>query len=193
MLRTFSVERTAQAAAVLLREAEGQRMPYIRLIKLLYLADRESIQETSFPITGDDPYAMDHGPVLTLTLDLLRGRTVNPTAREAMPTWKQWIRTVGDYDVELVGDPGYRKLSRYEMKKLQEVAARYADRDHWAIIDELHRTLPEWRETYQFDGSSHRIDERTLLHAVGLGKRADEILAEAESYRSLDRTPTPVG
>jgi len=192
MLRTFNLERTAQAAAVLLRETEGWRMPYIRLIKLLYLADRESIQETNFPITGDDLYAMEHGPVLTLTLDLLRGRMVTPAAREAMPIWKQWIRTVADYDVELVADPGYRKLSRYEIRKLKEIAGRYADQDHWSLIDELHNTLPEWRETYQFDGSSSRIDERKLLEVLGLGEQADEILAEAASYQSLDHRH-PVG
>src|SRR5205085_12171181 len=122
----------------------------IRLLKLLYLGDRESIRETRIPITGDDLYAMEHGPVLSVTLDLVRGRSVSATARAAMPVWKQWIRTVGDYDVELAADPGYRKLSRYEIRKLKEVADRYAEHDDWALVDELHKTLPEWRETYQF-------------------------------------------
>ena len=71
MLRQFSVERTAQAAAVLLRRADGHRMPYIRLLKLLYVADRESVRGTGFPITGDDPCAMRRGPVLSITHDLI--------------------------------------------------------------------------------------------------------------------------
>lgn len=185
MLREFSVERTAQAAAVLLRASEGQRMPYIRLLKLLYVADRECIQETGLPITGDDPYAMRRGPVLSITYDLLKGNAYSGAAAQGMPLWKQWLRTVADYDVELIADPGFRKLSRYEIAKLKEVATRYADRDHWDIIDELHKTLPEWIETYRNDGSSHPISIEKLLDAVGQSEHASEIVAVAEAHQAF--------
>src|SRR5688572_11252679 len=111
MLRAFSVERTAQAAGILLQAEEGHRMKYIRLLKLLYVADRESIKQTGFPITGDDVYAMKKGPVLSTTYNLLKGEAVTAEAEHAMPIWKQWIRTVADYDAQLAADPGFRKLT----------------------------------------------------------------------------------
>ncbi|MGE0134681.1 MAG: hypothetical protein AB7L91_10365 [Dehalococcoidia bacterium] len=44
----FDERRAAQAAAQLL-ELRGGRMPYMKLIKLLYWADRESLIETGTP------------------------------------------------------------------------------------------------------------------------------------------------
>ncbi len=46
------VEKTIQAIGVLFRADRVKRMNYMRLLKLLYIADRESLQETGRPITG---------------------------------------------------------------------------------------------------------------------------------------------
>ena len=45
----FDERKAAQAASVLL-ERHGGSMPYIKLIKLLYLADREALIESGLPI-----------------------------------------------------------------------------------------------------------------------------------------------
>jgi uncharacterized phage-associated protein len=176
MLRPFSTEKTAQAAAVLLKAANGNRMRHIRLLKLLYLADRESIRDTGFPITGDDAYAMMHGPVLSKTYDLIKGKGADAAV------WTQWIRKVGRWDVQLAADPGWRKLSRYEMRKLGEVAKRYAGAGDWEIVDRLHEELPEWRSAYRHDDSSHRISEADILAAVGRGDQVQDVLAEARAH-----------
>ena len=39
-------------------------MAYIKLIKLMYLADRRCLIETGFPITGDRMVSMPKGPEL---------------------------------------------------------------------------------------------------------------------------------
>ena len=52
---TFNEAKAAAAAAVLLRHSGG-RMPYMRLIELLYLADRESLDRTGEPIVGEEGY-----------------------------------------------------------------------------------------------------------------------------------------
>ena len=69
----FNDRKTAQAAAWLLDRQEG-RMPYLKLIKLLYLADRQSLIESGYPITGDRLVSMDRGPVLSRVLDLNQTR-----------------------------------------------------------------------------------------------------------------------
>ena len=65
-------ERKAKSAASVLLQQEGGRMPYIRLIKLLYLADRESIDRRGRPIVGGRYVSMKYGPVLSEVLDLVR-------------------------------------------------------------------------------------------------------------------------
>jgi uncharacterized phage-associated protein len=71
-----------------LLELHGDRMEYVRLLKLLYIADREMMAEAGAPITGDRAVAMDHGPVLSHVYDLVKGKAAR--AGE----WAHSIRTV---------------------------------------------------------------------------------------------------
>ena len=68
----FNEKRTAQAAAFMLHSAGG-RLPLLKLMKLLYLAERESLRLFGEPISGDKLVSMPHGPVLSKTLDMMNG------------------------------------------------------------------------------------------------------------------------
>ena len=71
----FNFERALQASAYLLR-LDGKRMGYLRLLKLLYIADREWLAETGESITGDRAYAMKYGPVLSSDLRPHQGQRI---------------------------------------------------------------------------------------------------------------------
>ena len=66
----FNEAKAAQAAARLLKK-RGGKMAYMKLIKLLYLVDREALRRWGRPVTTDRYVSMDHGPVLSSTLDLI--------------------------------------------------------------------------------------------------------------------------
>src|SRR6266536_190130 len=53
MQLSFNLVKAAQAVAVLLREQPARRMSHLRLLTLLYLADREMFTEKLRTITGD--------------------------------------------------------------------------------------------------------------------------------------------
>lgn len=180
MLIAFNPEKTTQAAAVILKLAAGQRMGRLRLLKLLYLADRESIQDTGYPITGDDVTARDDGPVLNRICDCMKGGDV------ASPQWEQFIERVGPREVKLLADPGLGKLSRYEVRKLQEVAQRWDAAEDYEIVDYLH-TLPEWKDNAPPPGSSRPIPVRDILQAVGHGEHQEAILEEAHTLARFDQ------
>jgi len=93
------------------------------LLKLLYIADRELLQATHRPLTGDRPVAMDHGPVLTHTYDLLKGTATG------IDIWNTYIQQVAPYTHRLVADPGVGRLSKVELAKLEEVVDRYWQTD----------------------------------------------------------------
>ena len=67
----FNERKAAQAAAWFLRQ-QGGRMPHLKLVKLMYLADRQSLDEHGFPITGVLAVSMPHGPVLSMTLNVVK-------------------------------------------------------------------------------------------------------------------------
>ncbi|HVC95569.1 MAG TPA: Panacea domain-containing protein [Pirellulales bacterium] len=174
----FGVEKTIQAAAVLLRSEPNQRMEYLRLLKLLYIADRESLAEVRRPIIGGRPVAMDHGPLHSEVLDLVKG------AHPAEPLWSKHIRKDG-YRVELRDDPGVMELSKCEVDKLTEVAERYASLGVWELV-ELTQEFPEWRECYA-KGTSTTIPMTAIIEAVHLSAERDQILQDAEEEHVLSR------
>ena len=50
----------------------GGRLHIISLMKLLYLAERESLRVFSKPICGDTYVSMEHGPVLSQVYDFVK-------------------------------------------------------------------------------------------------------------------------
>ena len=58
MFYPFKIDKAIQAAGVLLNEHQRGQMEYLRLLKLLYIADREAIAETGQPIVGSRVVAM---------------------------------------------------------------------------------------------------------------------------------------
>lgn len=179
MLIPFNILKVAQASAVLLKSEPAQRMSRLRLLKLLYIADRECLTEKSRPITGDRAVAMDHGPVLSQTYDLIKGRDFGS------PEWANWFRVIGR-DVELTADPGVGKLSRYEIGKLQDVAKRFADQNDWEVAEYTHG-FPEWKKNQPAGHSSKPIPVDDLLEATGLSAMKEALLANERAEVSADR------
>ena len=62
--------------AVLLRHSDptGKRDDYTRILKLLYLAEKECLAQRGRPLLGDEIFAMQHGPVLSAVYDLIQNR-----------------------------------------------------------------------------------------------------------------------
>ena len=68
----FDERKTTEAAVALLLMEHSRRMDRVRLMKLLYLADRLSLERHDVPVCGDAYYSLPHGPVLTTALNLAK-------------------------------------------------------------------------------------------------------------------------
>jgi uncharacterized phage-associated protein len=166
----FNEKKTTQAAARLLKLAEG-RMNYMKLIKLLYLADRGAFLSWGRPVTGDEYFSMKLGPVLSEVHDLI---TEVPCPGDDR-FWTTHISPPFNYEVELRADPGNDELSRGEEKLIDEIFSAYGNYDPFDLVDLLHKILPEWKEI-----KSGRIplDYREILRA---GELPPETIEEIES------------
>jgi uncharacterized phage-associated protein len=145
----FDEGKTAQAAAMFLKLRGGQ-MSYMKLIKLLYLADRTSLLKYGKPITMDRWYSMKHGPVLSNVLSLI----TDPSWTESSEgTWAQLISApLEDHEVRLLSNtfPNDR-LSSAEEKIITEVFDKYGHYNRWDLVELLHKgeIAPEWKEPRQ--------------------------------------------
>jgi uncharacterized phage-associated protein len=154
----FHFERALQASAYLLR-LDGKRMACLRLLKLLYIADREWLAETGESITGDRACAMKYGPVLSNVYDLIKGNG------SKAGVWDDHIHKEGSA-IELVADPGRGEFSKGIVNKLTEVTERYRQLDDWELSERTHE-FPEWTRHFRPEGGSATIPWPDILEAQG--------------------------
>lgn len=174
----FKSRKAIQAIALFLRPQPSKRMNYMRLLKLLYVADRECLRECGRPITGDSVVAMKRGPVLSQTCNIIKGEDI------LAPEWAAFVR-LDRYELELKDDPGVPDLSRFELGILQRVAADYADKDEWDMVEITHG-FPEWEKNDPGD-SSRPIPLEDILEAVGRSADLKAIEQDARDEAAFDR------
>jgi len=174
----FKIDKAIQAIAVLLRFHNTKEMSYLRMLKLLYIADRESLKETGRPITGDRVVAMKHGPVLSGVYDLVKGE------HTAWQGWSKFFRKNG-YRIEMMQDPGNGKLAKYEIGKLRAIAERYAADNEWDMVEIVHE-FEEWKKNDP-GIASKPIPLEHILEAVGRSADKDAIAQDARDQEAFDR------
>lgn len=177
----FNQAKSIQAIAFLLKQKpETNRSDnYMRVLKLLYFADRESIRETGTPITGDTFVALTHGPTLSRLCNLVRQEA--PGGIE----WDRFIERDG-YDIRLIDDPGNGKLCKYEIELLRRIWEENRELGEWDVAQKSEE-LSEWVNNNPGKSSKYILLE-DMLKAVGcpeLQKDIEEIEAEYQSAKHL--------
>lgn len=168
--------------AVYFLEQEDGKMNKLKLMKLLYLAERESLLRYGMSMTGDYVVSMDHGMVLSKTLDLAR-----ETAIDAHPDgWYAKIARHGQYDLELTSsDTELDELSQADLGILKDIWDRFGHMDQWTIRNHTH-TLPEWKNPH---GTSISVPPKDLLQILGYSEsEADELSKQREKEEMVDET-----
>lgn len=162
----FNERRTAQAAAFFLHHAGG-RLPLLKLMKLLYLAERESLRVFGEPISGDKLVSMQHGPVLSKTLDMMNG-----WGGEAQGGWNTWVEDRSGHDLAL-RDPSMIRspeqdlleLSDGDLEILESIWEKFGHMGKYDLVEYTHSpACPEWVDPR---GSSRPIPPAKLLKAIG--------------------------
>lgn len=176
----FNERKAAQAAAWFLRQAGG-RMPHLKLMKLMYLADRAALDEFGFSLTGDRAVSMPHGPVLSMTLNL-----VNGDIESGEDGWESWISDRADHEVGLrerpAGQDELDQISAADVDILAQVWRQFGHMGKWQIRDYTHDHCPEWEDP---EGSSKPISFERIFTALGRSAEDAALLAEriAEQHR----------
>ena len=173
----FNQRKAAQAAAYLLGRHEG-RLNYMKLIKLMYLADRRVLIERGRMITGDHMVSMPHGPVLSTILNLITEDD------EEVGIWSEYVGPPSGYEVCLKkSNAETDELSRYELRVLDEIDAEFGPLGKWVLRDVTHE-LPEWVDP---NGSSLPIEPQTILRQAGRSsEEIHQLTSDAEDVFFMD-------
>jgi len=150
----FSFSKAVQAMSYLL--ARLGSVEKVKLMKLIYLADRAHFIQHGAPITGDRPYAMKYGPVPSNTLEMINGEwALGQDVFKYIHLDDRWV--------SLRNSPGEDALSASERGVLDDLIRDRGSRAAWDLVNETHK-LPEYVESY-VEGSAQPIPyERIAKH-----------------------------
>jgi|HubBroStandDraft_1064217.scaffolds.fasta_scaffold306041_2 uncharacterized phage-associated protein len=157
----FNLEKAVQAMAFFverLREVEK-----IKLVKLVFLSDRQHFIHTGAPITGDRQVAMPYGPVPSATLDAINGCL--PSCEDAV---FRYIN-VKNNKITLKKSPGRDALSPQEVATLEKVLKTHGATEAWALARETER-LQEYVTAF-VEGTSTTIPYESIAKTSGDPRR----------------------
>ena len=190
----FNEKKAAQVAAFFLRKGargpsfivQWSRMKTVKLMKLMYLAERRSLEQYGEPMIGDKLYSMDNGPVLSKTLNLIHGEV--PSMEGG---WETWVSDRADHKVSLrrsFDDPrrDLGELSDADIEILEAVWTQYGHMEAFELARLTHEpdVCPEWQDP---KGSRLDIDHEDIYQHVGRSEREIEDLRKRVSdQRKID-------
>ena len=156
------------------------RLNYTKLIKLLYIADRESLRKWDFAISGDSYCSMPKGPVLSGLLDLIKERYNDELKQVEQNTafYKNGYDLVSRFEDKFSAD----ELNKAEMTVLDEVIEKYKDASYYELIDLVH-TFGEWNSNAEKLNTSLVLEKTAILKS--LGKTDEEIRNIIQTEESL--------
>jgi uncharacterized phage-associated protein len=183
----FNERRAAESAAFLLHRAGGT-LPLIKLMKLMYLAERLSFKRYGEALTGDRLVSMDQGPVLSRTYEHING-----ARRSVEGGWEDWVSDRAGHQLALRDPSKIRSpeqdlmyLSESDLEVLGETWEEFGHLDKWALVDYTHKHCPEWEFP---DGSSLPIEHSKLFSALGYTEDQIAGLMERLSTQSVLGAP----
>jgi uncharacterized phage-associated protein len=174
----FNEARATEAASLLLQLSSG-RMTRLRLIKLLYFADRESLLRFGHPICGGKYVSMPHGPVLSNLYSII----TNTLWTESEGPWEEHFENIGSREIVLIKEAKPQKLSRAQIDVLNTVFERHRHLTDWQIRN-LGHELPEYEDPGK---SSKEIPvKRILLAQKKSEEEIKEIAEDAQASECLE-------
>jgi uncharacterized phage-associated protein len=169
IIASFNLRKAAQVVAFFARE-NGGAINVLKLMKLVYLADRESMKLYDGPILFDQMVSMDHGPVNSATYNLVNGMGAESTG------WDDFVGGRRGHDVVLarpVTNEDLDELSRRDLRVLASVWKEFRHMGKYEIRDYTHAHCLEWEDPH---GSSAPIPYDRIFKF--LGKVNAQALAE---------------
>jgi uncharacterized phage-associated protein len=170
----MNIEKLVQATGYLLKKYDKKRVNYTKLIKEMYLADRESLNISNASITGDTYVSMKHGPVLSNLYNLIKGKSRDVKAQEY---WDSRFSTDGDELLANFDQYPEGKLSRSDETILDKIDGQFHQMRYGELIEYVHANCPEWHNP---GNTAIPIELKDILAALGRTREQIELILEDE-------------
>jgi uncharacterized phage-associated protein len=154
----FDHLKSVQTIAYFVRKAGGSAEK-LKLIKLVYLADRLSFKRRGKPLNFDSYLSLPHGPIASSALNGMDHNLADPS-------WEALSLADNRRDVTVVGDVSDDRLSRADRAILDATWEEFGGMTASQIRNWTHRHCPEYVEVGP--AASLPIDLSEILAQVGI-------------------------
>jgi uncharacterized phage-associated protein len=159
----FNEKKAAQVAAFFLIQAKTP-LEILKLMKLMYLAERGSFANYGEGMVGDRLVSMPHGPVLSITHNFMNGELTSSS-----DGWDTWIAdraarmlTLSDTKARAQLDD-LLELSDADIQVLETTWQQFGRMTAWQLREYTHDHCPEWQDP---DGSMIPMKPEDLFNAL---------------------------
>ena len=175
----MEIDKLVQLTNYILRKYDFS-LNYTKLIKELYLADRESIKKTGWSISDDIYKNLPYGPVLVNLYTLIKGK--HPDIRMQSKWDSNFLTDAKELKAKVTIIPD-GELSQMEKNILDEIDQKYHDYSYSRMIDVVHdkNICPEWQDPH---GSSSILKKEDIMHSIGFDDESiRHFIEEEQTYK----------
>lgn len=176
----FRSEKAAQVAALFLKKS-GRHLEKMALIKLIYLAERESIRQRNRPIIYDEYYSLKDGPICSNALNAINGKI-------DQDIWRNYLELQGDRDVFVAPNcpDDFDEISISDSRILESVFAEFGGMSSAQLRAWTHKpaNCPEYSDVNGVGRIPISVED--IVRAVGTAHPRD-IAKGIHGYRTLER------
>jgi uncharacterized phage-associated protein len=152
---SFSYKKTTQALNYFAQQSGG-RINKMKALKLLFFADRFHLRKYGRPITNDEYFAMNYGPVPSGGKDLVEGSDFRPDVEKIYAG--QFIDPVNRYEFSSMNEIDPLVFSQTDQEALTFSWNQFGKFDEFKLAELTHQ-YPEWKrhEAAISGGNSSRV------------------------------------
>jgi len=180
----FDLAKAIQALGILHDEENDAKVSIYRLLKLLYISDREYLKATGRPIVGGRDVAMNRGPISRNAYELVKGE--HPDANQFLRFFRRDGRLL-----EKLSDPGRDELSKREIRMLVDISYKHKPLDD-DEIGEISHSYAEYEKHFVKDTST-TITLDSKLEALEIVGKRESILKDIQETTALKQILESVG
>lgn len=141
--------KVVQALGFLLNLDDNRKMDRVKLIKLLWAADRFHLRNYGRTVSKTDYVAMVHGPVSSLALDVAQISKEFALSGDAASYVEHYF-TATSSQTAMSLNPGDDHLSETDKKALQWAWNTFGESQTFDLADSISHAYPEWSQYNQY-------------------------------------------
>jgi uncharacterized phage-associated protein len=183
------VVKITQSLGFLLSLDDNHRMNKLKLVKLIWAADRYHLRKYGRTVTDSEYFALPHGPVSSLTLDVIDNDEVALYAEDISFISEHITPWESDKNqIVLYNETENDYLSETDKEALKFAWDTFGDKDPFELADNITHQYPEWSKFREhFDVNNERSRQSIDLNDFFENPSEDAFFATDDSILAASK------